>query len=328
MKRAIITGPTGAIGMALIQKCIENGTEVTAVCHRGSRRAARIPVSDKISVVACDLDELRALPEILEGQGRYDVFFHLAWACTAGEGRNDTEVQTQNIRYTMDAAEAAGRLGCECFIGAGSQAEYGRVEGRLSAETPAFPENGYGIAKLCAGQLSRLRCSQLGIRHIWFRVLSVYGKYDGEQTMVMSSIRKMLQGESPEYTPAEQMWDYLYSEDAARAFCLAAEKGRDGAVYCLGSGQAVPLREYIEILQDEIDPCLPLKIGAKPYAEKQVMYLCADITDLREDIGFVPEIGFREGIRETVRWVKEDLEAAHTGAPLNEIKDVQQTLYE
>lgn len=303
MKRAIITGPTGAIGMALLQKCIEAGVEVTAVCHRGSKRIARIPVSEKVKVVECDLDEMGTLPDLL--QGSYDVFFHLAWACTAGEGRNDVTAQTQNIRSTMEAVEAAHRLGCECFIGAGSQAEYGRVEGKLSANTPTFPENGYGIAKLCAGQLSRLRCSQLGIRHIWFRVLSIYGPYDGEQTMVLSGIKKMLSGESAEYTPAEQMWDYLYSKDAGRAFYLAAEKGKDGAVYCLGSGQAAPLKDYIEIMRDEIVPALPLKIGAKPYAEKQVMYLCADITDLQKDTGFAPQVGFREGIRETVEWVKD-----------------------
>lgn len=305
MQRAIITGPTGAIGMALLQKCIEAGVEVAAVCHRGSKRIGRIPVSEKVKVVECDLDKIGTLPDLL--QGSYDVFFHLAWACTAGEGRNDVAAQTQNIKSTTEAVEAAHRLGCECFIGAGSQAEYGRVEGKLSANTPTFPENGYGIAKLCAGQLSRLRCSQLGIRHIWFRVLSIYGPYDGEQTMVLSGIKKMLSGEAAKYTPAEQMWDYLYSKDAGRAFYLAAEKGKDGAVYCLGSGQAAPLKDYIEIMRDEIDPALPLKIGAKPYAEKQVMYLCADITDLQKDTGFTPQVGFREGVRETVEWVKKQI---------------------
>ena len=228
MKRVIITGPTGAIGMALIHKCMEADIEVTAVCHRGSGRISRIPVSDKVKIVECDLDEIRNLPGILEN--RYDVFYHFAWACTAGEGRNNTDAQTQNIRYAMDAVETANKLGCECFIGAGSQAEYGRFEGKLNADVPTFPDNGYGIAKLCAGQLSRIRCSQLVIRHVWFRILSVYGRYDGEQTMIMSSIRSMLNGESLEYTPAGQIWDYLYSEDAAEALYLAAERGRDGVV--------------------------------------------------------------------------------------------------
>lgn len=302
MKRVIITGPTGAIGMALIQKYMETDTEVTAVCRRNSERVSNLPASDNVKIVECNLDEMRKLPDMLTG--RYDVFFHFAWACTSGEGRNDTNAQTRNILCTMDAVEAANKLGCECFIGAGSQAEYGRYEGRLNSKVPTFPENGYGIAKLCAGQLSRIRCSQLGIRHIWFRILSVYGKFDGEKTMVMSGIRSMLRGESPEYTPAEQIWDYLYSEDAAEALYLAADKGRDGAVYCLGSGQARSLREYIEIMRDEINPELSLKIGARPYADKQVMHLCADITDLQSDTGFVPRFEFREGIRKTIQWAK------------------------
>lgn len=87
---------------------------------------------------------------------------------------------------------------------------------------------------------------------------------------------------------------------------MAAEKGCDGAVYCLGSGQAKPLKEYIEIMRDEIDPGISLKIGAKPYADKQVMYLCADITDLQNDTGFVPRVEFREGIRRTIQWVKDE----------------------
>lgn len=302
MKRVIITGPTGAIGMALIQKCMEEKMEVAVICHRDSKKMKQIPVSDKVKVIECNLDELCMLPERLTGP--YDVFFHLAWACTAGEGRNDTHVQADNIQFALDAVEAAEKLGCGCFVGAGSQAEYGRFEGKLNARVPVFPENGYGAAKLCAGQLSRIRSHQLGIRHIWFRILSVYGEYDGEQTMIMSSIREMMRGRSPGYTPAEQVWDYLYSKDAAEALFLAGEQGRDGAVYCLGSGQARPLREYIEILRQEIQPGLPLKLGAKPYAQGQVMHLCADLSELTGDTGFIPRYSFEEGIRRTIAWAR------------------------
>lgn len=302
MKRVIITGPTGAIGMALIQKCIAEEIEAAVVCRRGSARMAQIPVSAKVKVVECNLDELRMLPEFLTDV--YDTFYHLAWACTAGEGRNDTHAQADNIRFTLDAVEAAEKLGCRCFVGAGSQAEYGRFEGKLNSRVPAFPENGYGAAKLCAGQLSRIRSRQLGIRHIWFRILSVYGEYDGGQTMIMSSIREMLQRRSPEYTPAGQVWDYLYGEDAAEALFLAGERGRDGAVYCLGSGQARPLREYIEVMRDEIQPGLFLKLGAKPYAPGQVMHLCADLSELTGDTGFIPRYSFEEGIRRTIAWAR------------------------
>ena len=87
---------------------------------------------------------------------------------------------------------------------------------------------------------------------------------------------------------------------------LYAERGRDGAVYCLGSGQARPLREYIYEIRDAIDPALPLGIGELAYYPNQVMHLEADISALRADTGFAPRYSFREGIRETIRWAREE----------------------
>jgi nucleoside-diphosphate-sugar epimerase len=46
-------------------------------------------------------------------------------------------------------------------------------------------------------------------------------------------------------------------------------------------------------------------IGALPYRDKQVMYLCADIEDFTKDTGFVPEVSFEEGIKKTVEWCKQ-----------------------
>ena len=190
------------------------------------------------------------------------------------------------------------------FVGAGSQAEYGRVEGVLSASTPVFPENGYGIAKLCAGQMSRILCEQKQIEHIWTRILSIYGPYDGENTMIMSSIGKLLRGEKPALTKGEQQWDYLYSKDAGYAMYLLGEKGVSGKVYCIGSGKTRCLAEYVKVLRDSISTELPLGFGEIAYAPKQVMHLCADISDLTNDTGFIPQYSFEEGIKETIEWYK------------------------
>ncbi len=305
MKKIIITGPTGSIGLALIQKCIQNNIEVTAVCRPGSDRIKRIPQSANVHVVECPLNQLAELEKQLE-KG-YDVFYHFGWDGTFGNSRNNMHGQLTNIQYTLDAVELADRLQCRTFIGAGSQAEYGRVEGTLSAETPANPENGYGIAKLCAGQMSRILCGQKNIRHIWTRILSIYGPGDGETTMVMSTIGKLLKGEVPDFTKSEQMWDYLYSEDAAKALFLLGDKGQAGKTYCIGSGQAKPLREYIEAIRDLVHPGAALGIGNIPYSDKQVMYLCADIQELKNDTGFSADYTFEDGVRKTVEWYKEHL---------------------
>lgn len=302
--RVVITGPTGAIGMALMKKCIAEQTEVIAVCRRNSQRINRIPQNPLVHLVECDLAELKDLN--CDQIGKCDVFYHLGWEATIGNGRNCMSVQIKNIQYTIDAVDLAHRLSCSTFVGAGSQAEYGRFEGKLSSLTPAFPENGYGMAKLCAGQMSRVQCEKYEMKHIWTRILSIYGPYDGERTMITSTIRKLLNGEIPEFTAGDQQWDYLYSEDAADALYLLGHKGKHGKVYCIGSGKTRKLRDYIEILRDAVDPDMLLDIGKIAYTDKQVMYLCADIEELHKDTGFVPVTTFEKGIKETIEWVRNE----------------------
>ncbi len=300
--KAIVTGATGAVGMALIAELISRGTEVTVLCRAESPRSARIPEHKLVTKVDCPLDKMSTLTL----DGKYDVFFHLAWEGTTGAARNDMQLQTRNVKHTIDAAQLAHRLGCKVFMGVGSQAEYGRVEGKLNSHTPAFPENGYGMAKLCAGQMSRVACRDMGMRHVWVRILSVYGPYDGENSLITSTIRKLLDCEQTSFTGGEQIWDYMYSGDTARAMVELAEKGRDGGVYCLGSGKTRQLREYIEIMRDKIFPDAHLGLGDIPYAEGQVMYLCADTEELVRDTGFVPSVEFEDGIEKTIEWYKNE----------------------
>ncbi|MCR5793660.1 MAG: NAD(P)-dependent oxidoreductase [Lachnospiraceae bacterium] len=303
MKRAVITGPTGAVGVALVQRLVKEKVEVLAVCRKGSKRIGNIPKDSLVQVLELNLDELDKLPKMAEGT--YDVFYHLGWDGTFGNSRNNMDGQLKNIEYTLAAVKAAKALGCDAFVGAGSQAEYGRVEGKLNAGTPPFPENGYGIAKLCAGQMSRILCEQYEMRHIWLRILSVYGPYDGANTMVMSVMRALMDGNKPKLTKGEQQWDYLYSKDAAKAIYLLGDKGKHGKIYCIGSGKTRPLIEYVEAIRNEVNPKGELQVGAVPYAPKQVMYLCADIEDLQKDTGFEPEYTFEEGIHETHEWMQQ-----------------------
>lgn len=304
IKKAIITGATGMIGSTLAKQLIAQGTQVLAVVRPGTKKLANLPDSSMLSLVECGVDEIATLPEKLADH-EWNCFFHLAWADAFGGGRNDMDSQIGNITGTVHAVRAAAAMGCNVFVGAGSQAEYGRVEGKLRPETPTFPENGYGMAKLCAGEMSRVECKKLGLRHVWVRILSIYGPGDNAYTLVGSAIESFLDGKETAFTAGEQMWDYLYSEDAAHAILLAGEKGHDGAVYPLGGGTVRPLKEYILAIRDAINPSLKAGLGKRPYMEGQVMHLEADISALTADTGFMPQMDFETGIRKTIDWVKE-----------------------
>lgn len=302
IKTAVMTGPTGAVGMALCDVLLEAGVEVYAVCRPNSPRNDALPQSERLHKVVCDLAQPGALAKALSCPA--DAFFHLGWSGTTGAARNDMPLQTRNIGAAIEAAQVAAALGCQVFVGAGSQAEYGPVEVPLAADTPCAPQTGYGMAKLCAGQMSRVICQTAGVAHVWARILSVYGPHDGPNSMVSSVLNALLAGQTPALTKGEQQWDYLYAGDAAAALLTMARHGVDGAVYPLGSGEARPLREYLCAMRDALDPALPLGFGEIPYAPGQVMYLRADLNALHRDTGFVPATPFAQGIEQTIDWIR------------------------
>ncbi len=298
MKRAVITGGTGAIGTAIIKNLIDKGVEVLVLCRKDSQRNSNIPESPLVKKAFCTLDEIAEFDA--DGYGSFDVFFHLAWAGTTGEARNDMYLQNLNVRYALDAVKLAKKFGCKKFVGAGSQAEYGYVKSKLTATTPAFPESGYGIGKLCAGLMTKRLAEKLGLEHNWVRVLSVFGENDGKNSLIMSLIERLKSGQTPKLTKGEQIWDYLYSADAAEAFRLVAEKGVSGRTYVLGSGSEVPLKDYIIKVRDIIAPEIEPEFGAIPYYENQAMYLSADISGISADTGWRPVTGFEEGIKRII----------------------------
>lgn len=315
MSKIVISGATGAIGTALIRYALERQMQVLAICHRNSKRIARLPDAKGLCILELNAEEYSDFincKEKLTALGEYDCFFHLAWQGTTGAARNDMRLQMQNIRYTLDAVDLAKSLGCRCFVGAGSQAEYGRVEGMISAKTPAFPENGYGIAKLCAGQMTRIRCEQLKMKHIWTRILSVYGPGDGEGSLIMSAIGGFLENREMEFTAGMQKWDYLYSKDAARILIGLSKWGEAGKSYCVGSGKIRLLKEYIHQIYKEVSGRtagdVELGIGRRPYMDRQVMYLQADTSEwpieLRQEFEDDPMCSFQDGIKETISWYK------------------------
>ncbi len=306
MKKAVVTGATGAVGTALVNKLISENVK-TLVLVRREGRIDKIPKHPLVRVAYCSLDEMA---DYIPAENDYDVFFHLAWAGPYGKDRNDMHLQANNIKNELDAVRLADRFGCKVFVGAGSQAENGRLpdKTKVAPDSPENPDNGYGIAKLTAGRMSRILCNQLGIRHNWCRILSAYGPGDGVHTMVMSTVIRFMNGEDCDFTPGEQLWDFCYNGDIANAFYLVAQKGRADAIYTIGSGKTKMLREYISEIRDIVSPESKCNFGAIDYFPNQVMYLCADITDLQRDTGFEPMVSFEDGIKNTVQWYRTVIE--------------------
>ncbi|MBR3149323.1 MAG: NAD(P)-dependent oxidoreductase [Eubacterium sp.] len=297
MNRAVVTGASGAVGYGLIKALLSENIGVTVL---GRSK----PEIDGVDYIYCELDGLKSFDAELTA----DAFFHLAWNGTYGADRNDMQAQYKNVDYTLDAVRFAKKLGCRAFVGVGSQAEYGAVEYgvKLTPELACNPESYYGKAKLEACRKARELCDELDIKFNWCRIISAYGIGDKPYTMVMQTIAKFVRGESCDFTPCDQIWDYMNNEDVGRALLMTAKNGKNGRVYVLGSGSSAPLKSYVMKIYDAVSNNeAKCNFGALAYYENQAMYLSSDISALTADTGFVPKISFDEGIRATVEWYKQ-----------------------
>ena len=295
IKRVIISGATSSIGIALCEECVTNGIGVVAIIRSGSSKRSLLPESSIIEIIESELSDYSAIEceEI-----KADAFIHLAWASTDGaEARDNTYAQADNIQATLKAVELAKRCNCKVFVGAGSQAEYGRTDEVLTGDTACNPETAYGMTKLCAGMLSRLMCRQKGIDHIWTRILSAYGPNCSKRTVISYTVDTLLRGEKPVLSDGRQVWDFIYISDVAKALLSCARSGVSGKTYVIGYGKSKLLRGFLEEVRDILSPGQDMGFGERPYNADAVMHLECDISELTYDTGFVPTVAFEEGIK-------------------------------
>lgn len=304
MKVIVVTGATSMIGSALIRSCLRHDVErVYAVVRPGCIKMKRLPQDERIRVVVCPIDKYDTLPERISE--KCDVFYHIAWSLTGAVRNSDLAEQARNTQYTLRAICAAKALGCTKFVGAGSQAEYGKSNAeKIGPDTPVDPVQPYGIVKYAAGKLAMESARRMEISCLWVRIFSVYGIYDKPTSMISTALPRMLKGEKVPFTAGDQIWDYLFSEDAGEAFYLIGEKAEGYKVYCLGSGEGRKLKTFITEMRDAVNPDLELGLGEIPYTDSTVMQLCADIDALHKDTGFLPMTPFPEGIRRTICWMR------------------------
>lgn len=301
MKTAIVTGATSMLGVATIKAMLANQStkKVFAIVQPNSKNLKKLPVDDRIVTIECLAKDYKLLPEFVDE--RCDVFYHYAWEPSLIKDRSryfDIDVARRNIGYALDAYDIAYKLGCHSFVGAGSQAEYGPV--RKDVQRPedwTNPITTYGVAKDTVRRLLEVKANQYGVSVQWVRIFSVYGVNDRPNTLISSILRKMLRNETIDLTTCQQIWDYLFDEDAGRALYMIGEHAEGSNIYCLGSGSPRPLKEFIVEMQRITGSSSKINYGAIEYGKSDVMCLNPDIASLIKDTGWLPRVAFEDGIK-------------------------------
>lgn len=296
--RVVITGSTGFIGTALCEEMLKNGHEVVAVIRPGSQKREKLQFGAELNkylqIAEVALEDFAGLAERI---GKADVFYHLAWNGSSGAARENFDIQQTNIGYTADAIRAAAKCGCKKFVGAGSQAEYGVVHGvAKEEETVPHPFMMYGAAKLAAYQMGQVLAKQLGIQMVWTRIYSVYGVGENPGTLVNYVIDTLQQGEVPELSPCENMWNFMYITDCVGALRILGEREETEGIYHVASEDTRLLREFVEEMRDVVAPRIELGFGLKESDPERTFWLEPDRGRLTKE-GFIDNVIWKEGIR-------------------------------
>ena len=304
MKKVIVTGANGFIGSALCKELLENGIEVIAVVRNEASKIECLTKNNNFRILYCDLMNYdRLLEHVTERD--IDVFYHFAWSGSSGDKRGDYEIQIANIQSACNAMEVGSKLNCKRFVFDSSIMNF-EVEALMKTELVPPISTLYSSAKLASDYMLKALSGFYGIEYISALISNVYGPGENSSRLISSSLKKMLKGHTCEFTHGNQMYDFIYIQDAVRCLKLIGEKGKSNKMYYVGSTNPRPLKEFLLEMKDEVDANLEIGLGKIPYSGISLTYNEFDIHEVENDIGFKSTISFKEGIKLTIDWMRRE----------------------
>ena len=291
-----ITGASSFIGVELCRYLSDNGHSVIAMSRRENEQLEEIKKVGHLQVFRADMQSLFDKAKSV----RADVFIHLAWAGTTHEDRNNPAIHEENVRLSLECVRLAKQMGCQLYVDAGSQAEYGIVPGVITEDTPCNPVSAYGKAKL---QMYRESCDmtqRIGLKYIHLRILSVYGENDHPNTLIISSMKKLKNGEPIEMRSGGQKWNYVYVKDAARQIMELSihavnDNGFQQEVYNLASNDTRKLQDFIIAMKEITGSTSELFFGG--YNPEKDVNLDPDLKKINEIVKPLTRRIFEEEIK-------------------------------
>jgi UDP-glucose 4-epimerase len=303
MHKAIVTGATGFVGSWLVKELVSQGVKVIVVVRSEHSHVTFLKQLDNVRIVVCALDEINTLPSIILDHD-IDVFYHFAWAGTSGMDRADIQLQLGNVQATCNAVKAASEIGCKKFVNAGSIMEYEAMQYIPADGTTPWLGNIYSTAKQTADFMAKTLAVNLRLNYTNGIISNIYGPGEKSARFVNSTIRKFLNKERPMFTHGEQLYDFIYITDAARAFYLLGESGKPYTSYYIGNPTPLPLKNFIIKIRDVINKDIELTFGEIPFQGALLKYDEFNTNKLFTEFGFKTEVTFEQGIKETVQWIQ------------------------
>jgi nucleoside-diphosphate-sugar epimerase len=290
-ERFLITGASGFIGGAVARALVSAGAEVHGVTASGRPGVSGVVMHRVDLLVAADTAALvRNLRPTHLVHAAWDVMHGAYW--NAPNNLSWLAAGAQLLEVFLD-------LGGKRAVGVGTCAEYAWDQQHyVEYASSLMPGTPYGCCKLAmfqAFEAARL----MGASTAWARLFFPYGPGDGTQRFIPQMLKALRAGQPFPTTAGTQVRDFIHTDDVAAGLAALACGDVGGAVN-LGSGVGVPLRQVaLHVAKVLGSDTALLRFGALPSRLGEPQAIIADITRLREEVGFVPRLDWRDGVART-----------------------------
>ncbi len=322
MKRALVTGALGFVGLNIVRRLAQAGWQVSALTRRAPDDATERflgSLSDRVRWVEGDVTDRPGMDALVADEGANHLLHAAALTATPDEEQADpARVFDVNAGGTLNLLEAARRVGVERFVFVSSSGIYG-----AAPPLPLRREDGpleitglYAISKQASEHLCRRYAELYGLSVAVGRLGTAYGPMERVtgSRQGMSSIQRAthaaLEGASIGVFGASVARDFCHVFDVADAFLVLLEaETLNHPVYNVG-GTAALLETALEVLA-ELQPGFRWRQvasseGADLALAPEKARAGMDLSRLRKDTGWHPRFDLRTGVAAYFNWLQEE----------------------
>lgn len=322
-RNILITGGAGFIGSHVVELFVnkypnDNIYNLDALTYAGNlTNLTEVENAPNYKFIKADICDYNTISDIFS-KYKIDSVIHLAAESHVDRSiENPFEFAQTNIMGTLSLLQAAknhwkGNYEGKLFYHVSTDEVYGSLDngGYFVEDTPYDPKSPYSASKASSDHFVRAFNNTYGLPVVVSNCSNNYGSKQFPEKLIPLFINNIRHGKNlPVYGKGENVRDWLYVVDHARAIDVIFHKGKIGETYNIGGFNEWKNIDIVEKLIEVTDRLLGNPAGTSKHLITYIsdraghdLRYAIDSTKLKNELGWEPSLQFEEGIEKTVKW--------------------------
>jgi nucleoside-diphosphate-sugar epimerase len=303
MSTVLVTGGGGFIGSHLVERLLRDGHNVRVLDSFATGRRENLAHLREAEIIEGDVQSYERAHTAVRG---CDAVLHQAALPSVPRSVQDPLMtNVVNVTGTLNVLLAARDSGVRRVVFASSSSVYGPSEDLPKREdAPPQPVSPYAVSKLAGESYCRAFAAVYGLESIALRYFNVFGPRQDPTSQYSAVIPRFIAAARDRqpvtvYGDGSQSRDFTFIDNVIEAnLCALRTTRADGQALNVACGYRVSLTEVIGVLGELLGQEVEVKY--EPRRVGEIPHSMADVTRAAEEIGYVPSVGFRDGLARTI----------------------------